>query len=227
MKSYYKYYYNEELLEILDEDTLTNKFKEMHRGDSTARLEIIEHNLALVMSTAKKYSNNYYDVEDLISIGAIGLIKAVDKFNIDKGIIFATYARRCIENEILMQYRRNKKHKNNISLNTPIKTNRNGHELLIENTLEDFNQDFVSKYEDQVIHKEIRKFIKELPERERYIVMMYFGFIDDKTMTQSEIAKELNLNQPYISRLLKKVLNQLSIHLKQIEEIKKKSTQLL
>ena len=215
---------------IYDEETLIKKFQQMNsgnRGNLKVRQEIIEHNIPLVIYIAKRYTMDYYKRKELISIGTIGLIKAVDTFNMNKGIKFNTYAGRCIKNEILMDYRKNKKYKKDISLNTPIKKEKNGQELLVEDIFEDFEHDFVSEYEDQAIYKEIREFVEKLPERDKYIIMMSFGFIDDKIMTQKELAEKLGLSQSYISRRIKKVLKKLSIHLKRIEEgeISKKEEQ--
>lgn len=213
------YFNDNQLPEPYEKDILEEKFRKMQLKDQTTRKEIIEHNLRLVVYTAKKFSNTNYETEELISIGTIGLTKAVDTFNLDKKINFATYASRCIENEILMFLRSNKKHGNNISLSTPIARNENNQEVLVEDILEDIHQDFVSEYENQEIYKEIREFVEGLPERERYITKMLFHFNNDNFKTQKELEEELGISQSHISRIRKKVVNELSIHLQKIENI--------
>lgn len=198
----------------------------MQAGDQIARTELIEHNLRLVSYIARKFNDPSYEIEDLISIGTFGLMKAIDTFNLDKGYHFATYARRCIENEMLMYFRVNKKHSNTISLGEPVAIDNKGKELLIEDTIEDPKQDFVSDYEEQELYKEVREFVEELPEREKYITKMLFGF-DDKRMTQKELAEKLGIDQSWVSQMKKRILEKLSIHLRQIEKIgklKKEST---
>ena len=194
---------------------LEEKFKLMKEGDMNAKNEIIEHNLRLVIHIAQKFNDPTYEQEDLISIGTFGLIKAVDTFDLNKNTHFASYATRCIENEILMYLRNNNKRKKDISLNYSITEDANGEKLEIEDTLEDPNQDFISEYENQEIQEKLRLIVKELPEKEKYIIMMYFGFLTDSKITQKDLAEEFNISRSYVSRIIKKTLGKLEDQLKE------------
>lgn len=203
----------------LEKEELNNYFEKMKLGDMTAREKIINHNIRLVMYEIKKFSNTSYDLSELVSIGLIGLIKSVDTFDMSKGLQFTTYSGRCIDNEILMFLRKNKKYTNNISLDQTIGKDKDDKELKVYDTLEDINSDFVKKYEDNESYKVIRNVINQLPERDKIIVMKHFGFINDKPMTQIEIANELGVTKSYISRVIKKVLKNVNVKLERLRII--------
>ncbi|MDD7176666.1 MAG: RNA polymerase sporulation sigma factor SigE [Lachnospiraceae bacterium] len=182
-------------------------------GDNCAeaRKELIEHNLRLVVYIAKKFDNTGVGVEDLISIGTIGLIKAINTFNPDKKIKLATYASRCIENEILMYLRRNSKTRMEVSIDEPLNVDWDGNELLLSDIL-GTDEDVISKdIESEVERKLLVNAIDHLSERERQIVELRFGLHtpDGKELTQKEVADALGISQSYISRLEKKIMKRL------------------
>lgn len=189
----------------LTRDQICEYFKKYQLGDESAK-DIISHNIRLVIYQAKKFINTDYDMEDLVSIGIMGLIKSIDTFDLSKNIKFITYASRCINNEILMFLRKNKKHLSVKSLEAPITTDYDGNELKIEDVLKDDNLDFVSDYENTETSAIIRRIVEELPNREKEIIMLHFGFYDDKIYTQKQIAEKLNISQSYISRLISKIV---------------------
>lgn len=176
--------------------------------DSAARNRLIEHNLRLVVYIAKKFDNTGVGVEDLISIGTIGLIKAINTFNSGKNIKLATYASRCIENEILMYLRRNHKTKMEVSIDEPLNVDWDGNELLLSDIL-GTDEDAVSKdLEDEVERKLLKMAVSKLNSRERKIVELRFGLgrEEGNEMTQKEVADYLGISQSYISRLEKKII---------------------
>jgi len=178
-------------------------------GDNHAKQELIERNLRLVVYTAQKFENSGTSIEDLISVGTIGLIKAVSSFKGDKNIKLATYASRCIENEILMHLRKINRIKKEVSIDDPINTDSEGNELCIADVLGTEN-DYVSKdVEKDDETKMVRDIIKNLPEREKEIVDLRYGFTNGEEMTQKEVADKLNISQSYISRIEKKILKRL------------------
>ena len=178
-------------------------------GDNEARTQLIERNLRLVVYTAQKFENTKINMEDLISVGTIGLIKAVSSFKGDKNIKMATYASRCIENEILMYLRKTGKEKREVSLEEPLSADNDGNELSIADVL-GTESDIVSKGVDSDEEKSMLKLaLAELPEREKMIMDMRFGLSSKKEMTQKEVADELDISQSYISRLEKKILERL------------------
>ncbi|MCD8038221.1 MAG: RNA polymerase sporulation sigma factor SigE [Lachnospiraceae bacterium] len=178
---------------------------------SRARAALIEHNLRLVVYIAKKFDNTGVGVEDLISIGTIGLIKAINTFNRDKNIKLATYASRCIENEILMYLRRNNKTKLEVSIDEPLNVDWDGNELLLSDILGTDEDVIYRDVENQVERKLLRKAISKLGEREKTIIMLRFGLNkpNDTEMTQKEVADHLGISQSYISRLEKKIMKRL------------------
>lgn len=194
-------------------------FKRMYEGNKEARDEIIKHNLRLVISESKKYESAFYEQDEIIAVGVIGLIKGVDTFDITKNYEFATYATRCINNEILMFIRRSKKHVNNESIEKILGTDKDGNNFKIEDTICDENVNFVLDYENEECYKIIREVVMNLNDRDREVIMRYFGFINNETMTQKEIAKLLGLSQSYISRLVKSVVKKVSKELQQKEII--------
>ena len=178
-------------------------------GDNEARTQLIERNLRLVVYTAQKFENTKINMEDLISVGTIGLIKAVSSFKGDKNIKMATYASRCIENEILMYLRKTGKEKREVSLEEPLSADNDGNELSIADVL-GTESDIVSKGVDSDEEKSMLKLaLAELPEREKMIMDMRFGLSSKKEMTQKEVADELDISQSYISRLEKKIMTKL------------------
>ena len=180
-------------------------------GDLEAKHILIERNLRLVAHVIKKYQNSEEDPEDLISIGTIGLIKAVVTFNPDKGNRLAAYASRCIENEILMYLRKNNKTKLEVSIDEPLNVDCDGNELLLSDIL-GTDEDIISKdIENEVEKKLLYKAINKLNNREKTIVQMRDGLnnIDGEEMTQKEVADSLGISQSYISRLEKKIIRRL------------------
>lgn len=176
-----------------------------------ARKKLIEHNLRLVVYIAKKFDNTGVGVEDLISIGTIGLIKAINTFNPTKKIKLATYASRCIENEILMYLRRNNKTKLEVSIDEPLNVDWDGNELLLSDILGTDEDVIYRDLENEAEHKLLIKAINGLSKRERLIVKMRYGFEteDGEEKTQKEVADLLGISQSYISRLEKKIMQRL------------------
>lgn len=180
-------------------------------GDSEAKAMLIEHNLRLVVYIAKKFDNTGVGVEDLISIGTIGLIKGINSFNPDKNIKLATYASRCIENEILMYLRKNNKTKLEVSIDEPLNVDWDGNELLLSDIL-GTDEDIIQKeIESEVEKKLLYKAIEKLSKREKTIVEMRYGLnnVDGEEMTQKEVADTLGISQSYISRLEKRIIQRL------------------
>ncbi|HIZ43474.1 MAG TPA: RNA polymerase sporulation sigma factor SigE [Firmicutes bacterium] len=179
--------------------------------EKEAKAALIEHNLRLVVYIAKKFDNTGVGVEDLISIGTIGLIKAINTFNSEKNIKLATYASRCIENEILMYLRRNSKTRLEVSIDEPLNVDWDGNELLLSDIL-GTEEDVISRgIEDEVEKSLLNLAIEKLGEREKKIVCLRFGLNseDGNEMTQKEVADLLGISQSYISRLEKKIIHQL------------------
>lgn len=179
--------------------------------DSDAKSLLIEHNLRLVVYIAKKFDNTGVGVEDLISIGTIGLIKAVNSYDSGKNIKLATYASRCIENEILMYLRRNSKTRMEVSIDEPLNVDWDGNELLLSDILGTDEDVIYKDIEDEVEKKLLNKAISRLTERERQIVDLRFGLSseDGTELTQKEVADMLGISQSYISRLEKKIIKRL------------------
>ncbi|MCI5639991.1 MAG: RNA polymerase sporulation sigma factor SigE [Lachnospiraceae bacterium] len=190
-------------------------------NDKEARSSLIEHNLRLVVYIAKKFENTGIGVEDLISIGTIGLIKAINTFNPLKNIKLATYASRCIENEILMYLRRNNKIKYEVSIDEPLNVDWDGNELLLSDIL-GTDENIISKdLEDEVDKRMLRKALNCLNSRERTIIEMRFGInrTDGKECTQKEVADLMGISQSYISRLEKKIMKRLKKEMMRMEQV--------
>lgn len=178
--------------------------------DSAARNTLIEHNLRLVVYIAKRFENLNTDIEDLISIGTIGLIKAINTYRADKNIKLATYASRCIENEILMYIRKNNGKSCEISIEEPLNTDWDGNELLLSDVLGGDEDQIYKELEKAEDKKTIRRALSGLSEREREIITLRFGLgEDDRELTQKEVADLLGISQSYISRLEKKIIRRL------------------
>ena len=176
-----------------------------------AKSLLIEHNLRLVVYIAKKFDNTGVGVEDLISIGTIGLIKAINTFNPEKNIKLATYASRCIENEILMYLRRTSKNKMEVSFDEPLNVDWDGNELLLSDILGTDEDVIYKDMETEVEHKLLRRAMEKLSDRERLIIQLRFGLNtrDGEEKTQKEVADMLGISQSYISRLEKKIIGRL------------------
>lgn len=200
---------NETLPGPLNENEELYWLKELKKGNQDAVEVLIEHNLRLVVYISKKFENSNIDIEDLISVGSIGLIKAVKSFDIDKNIKLATYASRCIENEILMHLRKNKKIKTEMSLDEPLNSDLDGNELLLSDILStEFDVVFKS-VENQVEKDLLWQVILKLPKREKEIMLMRFGLFGNEEKTQKEVADMMQISQSYISRIEKKILNKM------------------
>ena len=196
-------------LSLKEETEALNKFGT--EEEKEAKAELIEHNLRLVVYIAKKFENTGIGVEDLISIGTIGLIKAIQTFKLDKKIKLATYASRCIENEILMYLRRTNKTKMEVSIDEPLNVDWDGNELLLSDIL-GTDSDVISKdLEDEIDRKMLNKAMETLSDREKLIIRLRFGIGGEESeeKTQKEVADLLGISQSYISRLEKKIIHRL------------------
>ena len=183
--------------------------KKSRNGDDGARNELIEHNLRLVAHIVKKYYNTGADQDDMISIGTIGLIKAVSTFNTDKGIHLATYASRCIENEILMFFRNQKKTAQDVFISDPIDTDKDGNTLTLIDVIAD-KSDIADEIDTKIKVEKLRVILPIcLTERERLIIEMRYGLCGREELTQREIAKKLNISRSYVSRIEKSALEKL------------------
>lgn len=181
--------------------------------DQNARNKLIEHNLRLVAHIAKKYENTMEDKDDILSIGIIGLMKAVDTYQISANNKLATYAARCIENEILMTLRANKNKKNVIHLQSTISTDKDGNELELLDLLEDKDVDLYKSYENRKIQENLNQALKTLSTREYDIIARRYG-LNREAQTQKDIAKELKISRSYVSRIEKRALLKLYFLLK-------------
>ena len=179
---------------------------ELEAGNEEAKQRLIEHNLRLVVFIARRFENTGINLEDLISIGTIGLIKAIGTYRRDRNIKLATYASRCIENEILMYIRKISGQKAEISLDEPINMDYDGNELLLSDILGTEEDTVTGRLEDAVDLMLLRQALGELPSREREIVLMRFGLEGRKELTQKEVAHKLGISQSYISRLEKRIM---------------------
>ena len=185
-------------------------------GSKKDRDILIEHNLRLVVYIARKFENAGVNVEDLISIGTIGLIKAVNTFKIEKNIKLATYASRCIENEILMYLRRSSRTKSEVSLDEPLNVDWDGNELLLSDILGTENDEVYGHIEEEVNKKLLGHAMNKLSCREREIVELRFGLIGGRELTQKEVADRMGISQSYISRLEKKIIVRLQKEIKKL-----------
>ena len=182
--------------------------------DEDARNKLIEHNLRLVVFLAKKYENTGVDLEDLVSIGTIGLIKGVNTYKLDKNIKLATYASRCIDNEILMFLRKNKRRKGEISFEDSLSYDAEGNELHLEDILGTENDIVTKGIEESDDKKILQEEISKLNERDKKIMTLRYGLFNHKEMTQKDVAKVLGISQSYISRIEKKVIKKLKVIVK-------------
>ena len=178
-------------------------------GDLNAKSKLIEHNLRLVVFLAKKYENTKVDLEDLVSIGTIGLIKGVNTYKLDKNIKLATYASRCIDNEILMFLRKNKKRNGEVSFEDNLSYDSEGNELHLEDILGTDNDIVTRGIEEELEKKLLYSEISKLNERDKKIMILRYGLFNHKELTQKEVADLMGISQSYISRIEKKVINRL------------------
>ena len=181
----------------------------LEQGDEDAKQQLIERNLRLVVFIARRFENTGVNLEDLISIGTIGLIKAIGTYRRDKNIKLATYASRCIENEILMHIRKISNQKTEVSLDEPINMDYDGNELLLSDILGTDEDMILRPMEADVDLRILRQAVKELPGREREIVVMRFGLEGHQELTQKEVAQKMGISQSYISRLEKRIMQKL------------------
>jgi RNA polymerase sporulation-specific sigma factor len=200
---------SDKLPEPLSREEETKYVELSMQGDEQARAKLIEHNLRLVVFLSKKYENTGIDLEDLVSIGTIGLIKGVNTYKLDKNIKLATYASRCIDNEILMYLRKNKKRRTEISFEDSLSYDGEGNELHLEDVL-GTDADIVTKgLEEETEKKLLYQEIAKLKGRDKEIMILRYGLFGQKEKTQKEVATMLNISQSYISRIEKKVIKHL------------------
>ena len=195
-------------------DPLTKEQEEIYLskaklGDKDARSKLIEHNLRLVAHIVKKYDNTKEDSDDLISIGTIGLIKGVDSFSGSKNTKLNTYVARCIENEILMHFRNNKKRNKDISINESVGFDKEGNEITILDILKTPAPDFASDIQKEDNITDLKKYLDVLTDREKEIIIARYGLYDSDEVTQKEIAKKLNISRSYVSRIEKRALTKI------------------
>ncbi len=202
----------------LSQEEESECFKKMKQGDKQAEEKLIKHNLRLVAHIVKKYNFAKIEQDELISVGSIGLMKAIKSYDIEKGNSFSTYASRCIQNEILMMVRSQRKFINEVSLEDKVKTDKEGNEVSLIDVLEDASEHVQDKAEIQIIYQKIIDIINtSLNEREKEIIFLRYGIGGGVPKTQNEVAKELNISRSYISRIEKKALNQIRDQAKFLE----------
>jgi RNA polymerase sporulation-specific sigma factor len=200
----------------LDQEEEKRLIQLLPSGDEQARATLIEHNLRLVVYIARKFENTGINIEDLISIGSIGLIKAVNTFNPEKNIKLATYASRCIENEILMYLRKNSRIKSEVSLDEPLNVDWDGNELLLSDIL-GTDDDIITRNLELKIDKQLLvQALSNLKGREKKIMELRFGLVGEESKTQKDVAELLGISQSYISRLEKKIIKQLQKEFKKM-----------
>lgn len=206
----------EALPETLTIDEEKKYIELLESGDNYAKQKLIEHNLRLVVYVAKKFASSELDVEDLISIGSLGLIKAVNSFKGDKNIKIATYASKCIENEILMYLRKVSKQKQVVSLDEPLNIDGEGNELLLFDLLPDDKNSPQEDMEKSTEKEILWKVINKLKDREKEIMLMRFGLMGSDELTQKEVADTLGISQSYISRLEKKIVSRIKTEINKL-----------
>lgn len=192
----------------------TEVLKDLEKKSEKAKKILVERNLRLVVYIAKKFENSGVNIEDLISIGTIGLMKAINTFDVNKNIKLATYASRCIENEILMHLRRNSKIKNEVSIDEPLNTDGDGNELLLSDILGSDEDGVFKNLETEADKRIIGDYLNGLNEREKCIMELRFGFTCGEEKTQKEVADLLGISQSYISRIEKKIIHNMKKEIK-------------
>lgn len=193
----------------LDREEEARLIERMDAGDSTVRQTLIEHNLRLVAYIARRFENTGIHIEDLISIGTIGLIKSINTYRSDKNIKLATYASRCIENEILMHLRKTASQKAEVSFDEPLNTDWDGNELLLSDVLGTEEDTVMRPIEEDVDRQLLARAVDKLSERERQIITLRFGLGGSEEKTQKEVADLMGISQSYISRLEKRIIGRL------------------
>lgn len=210
---------NKALPQPLEEDEEVTLLTKMKGGDMSAKDVLVEHNLRLVVYISKKFESSGIELEDLISIGSIGLIKAIKTYSLDKNIKLATYASRCIENEILMQLRKSSKLKTEMSLDEPLSSDGEGNELLLADIIS-VDEDSLSKNLEESAEKQVlHNMINNLDEKEKMIMQLRFGLLGNEEKTQKEVADLMGISQSYISRIEKKILLKLRNKIEKFEKI--------
>ena len=202
-------YSNDVFPEPLDKEEEERCIELLKNGDKSARAKLIEHNLRLVAHIVKKYENNKGDNDDLISIGTIGLIKGIDSYSKSHNTRITTYIARCIENEILMYFRNNKKHSKNVSINESIGFDKEGNEITILDIIKTDNPDFVGDIHTKNNINLLKKYFNVLNAREKEIIIKRYGLNDSDELTQKEIAKSLGISRSYVSRIEKRALTKM------------------
>jgi len=202
-------YSNNSFPDPLTKEKEDEYIKKANLGDKEARAKLIEHNLRLVAHIVKKYENNKEDSDDLISIGTIGLIKGIDSFSGSKNTKLNTYVARCIENEILMHFRNNKKRNKDISINESIGYDKEGNEITILDILKTPTPDFALDIHKENNITDLKKYLDVLNDREKEIIIYRYGLYDSDEITQKEIAKKLNISRSYVSRIEKRALSKI------------------
>lgn len=187
-------------------------------GDKEARAKLIEHNLRLVAHIVKKYDTKDKEVDDLISIGTIGLIKGIDSFKNDKNIKLTTYCAKCIQNEVLMYFRNNKKHINDVSLNDSIGFDKDGNEINLIDVIKSDDEDILTTLHNKDSVDTLIKYLNILNEREKEIIVKRYGLFNNDELTQKEISEQMNISRSYVSRIEKRAL--LKIYKKFLKEKK-------
>ena len=202
-------YSNDVFLEPLSLEEEEKYIEGKMKGDKNSRDKLIEHNLRLVAHIAKKYESKYIDMDDLISIGTIGLIKGVDTFSPDKKVRITTYCARCIENEILMYFRKNNKYSKDISINEAVGYDKDGNEIAIEDIIQVEDVDFCDDIELKDNIKLLYKYLDVLTPREKKIIISRYGLLNEEEKTQKNISKKLGISRSYVSRIEKRALTKL------------------
>ena len=207
---------NEALPNPMTEEEELLCLRQIQEGDNEAKNKLIEHNLRLVVYIAKKFENTATDLDDLTSVGSIGLIKAINTFNTQKNIKLATYASRCIENEILMYLRKVSKQKNELSLDKTLSLDSEGNELVLSDIIGVDADEAYYSVESQFENQMVYQVLNSLDEKEKSIMKMRFGLMGEEEKTQEEVAEILNISQSYISRIEKKILHKMKKYINQI-----------
>ena len=202
-------YQNQIFKEPLSSEEEEYHIKKLLNGNKLSREILIEHNLRLVAHIVKKYSDKMDNVDDLISIGTIGLIKGIDSFSKSNGAKITTYCARCIENEILMHFRNDKKNSKNVSLDESIGFDKEGNEITIVDVLKTSNPDYIDSINTKDNIVKLNKYINVLSDREKKIIIKRYGLYGEKEITQKKVADELNISRSYVSRIEKRALTKL------------------
>ena len=202
-------YSNNSFPDPLSKEEEEKYIEKMKLGDKTARSKLIEHNLRLVAHIVKKYDNKNEDTDDLISIGTIGLIKGIDSFSKSKNTRLTTYVARCIENEVLMHFRNNKKRSKDISINEPVGFDKEGNEITILDILKTPAPDFAMDIQKENNINNLKKYFDILTDREKGILIDRYGLFDKDEITQKEISKKLKISRSYVSRIEKRALTKI------------------